>query len=47
MEREESYIGIKLTDKGGEIIVLEVSGEEITSKLWRAPYNEGGQIVSP
>lgn len=42
-----AYISIKLSDKTGEVIVLEVCWEQISSKLWRIPHNKAMASMTP
>jgi hypothetical protein len=46
-EREDSHVGIKLANKAGEVVVLEVVWEEIPSKLRRSPHDKSGFIFTP
>jgi hypothetical protein len=40
-------IGVELPDKAGEIVVLEVIGQQVSSELRRSPYHESGVVFSP
>lgn len=40
-------VGVELPDEAGEIVVLEVVGEEVTGELRRPPDDEGGVVVAP
>jgi hypothetical protein len=42
-----AYIGVELADEAGEIVVLEVIGEEVARELGRAPHHEGGLVLAP
>lgn len=42
-----SHIGIELPNKAGEVVVLEVVGEEIPGKLRGSPNNKGRFIFTP
>lgn len=42
-----THVGIELSDKTREIVVLEVIWEQISSKLRRAPHHKSGTILSP
>lgn len=42
-----TYIGIKLPNEAGEIVVLEVIGKQVAGKLGRAPDHEGGFVLPP
>lgn len=46
-EKEEDYVGVKLPDEAGEIIVLEVLGKKIFSELWWIPYDETVVVRTP
>lgn len=47
-ERErETDIGIKLADEAGEVVVLEIGGEEGASELGRVPDHEAVLGVAP
>lgn len=41
------YIGVELADEAGEVVVLEVVGEEVASELGRAPNDESGVVFAP
>lgn len=42
-----TYIGVELANEAGEVVVLEVVGEEVAGKLGRAPDDEGGVVFAP
>jgi len=42
-----AYIGIKLANKGREVVVLEITREQIASEDGRIPNNEGRSIFVP
>lgn len=45
--KEGNYIGVKLPDEAGEIIVLEVLGKKIFSELWWIPHDETVVVSTP
>lgn len=42
-----TYVGVKLPHKAGEIIVLEILGEQIPGKLRLVPHNEARTRGAP
>ena len=42
-----AYIGVQLSNEAGKVVVLEIFGQEISGKLWWAPYYESATILSP
>lgn len=40
-----TYVSVELANEGGEVIVLEVIGEDVASELRRSPHDEGGDAV--
>lgn len=46
-ERRKSYIGVELTHKTGQIVVLEILGEHILGKLGGFPHHKTGAVVVP
>nr|GMD58645.1 hypothetical protein Iba_chr11fCG7550 [Ipomoea batatas] len=43
----DTYIGVELAHKAGEIIVLEIAGQQILSEFGGFPNDEGGAAVAP
>ena len=41
------YICVELANEAGEVVVLEVVRQEISSKLHRLPHDEGHKLRSP
>jgi hypothetical protein len=35
-----TYIGVELPHKAGEVVVLEVAGQQVPAELWWLPYDE-------
>jgi guanyl-specific ribonuclease Sa len=35
-----THIGVQLPNKAGEVVMLEVKGQQVTCKLGRLPYNK-------
>lgn len=47
-ERDKrTYISVELPDEAREVVVLEVIGKEIASKLRRTPNNKGSIFFTP
>jgi len=46
-EEEWMYISVELADEAGEIVVLEVVGEEIAGELRGTPDDESGVVFAP
>lgn len=46
-ESRETYIGVELANKAREVVVFEVVGEKVSSKLWGPPNNEGSVVLAP
>lgn len=42
-----TYIGVELSNKAGEVVVLEVVREEVAGEFGRSPYDKGGGIFTP
>lgn len=42
-----THISIKLANKAGKVVMLEIVREKITRKLRRAPDDEGGVVFAP
>ena len=36
----QTHVGVQLADEAGEVVVLEVEGQEVTSELGWPPYDE-------
>lgn len=43
----ETDVGVELADEAGEVVVLEVVGEEVTGELRRPPNDKGGVVFTP
>jgi len=43
----ETYVGVELPNKAGEVVVLEVVGKQISGELRRSPHHKGGVVLSP
>lgn len=41
------YIGVKLTDETGKVVVFEVLRKQIPCKFRGSPYNEAGAVFVP
>lgn len=48
MQRErDRYIGVKLTDEAGEVVVFEKGGKKKARKFSRVPNDEGVVVGTP
>lgn len=45
--KSSNYISIELTEKAGEVIVLEILGEQIPGESHGVPDDEGRSVVVP
>ena len=42
-----AYVCVELSNEAGEVVVLEVVGEEVTGELGGTPHHEGGVVFTP
>jgi hypothetical protein len=42
-----AHVGVELAHEAGEVVVLEVLGQQIARELRRAPHDEGRPVVVP
>ena len=42
-----THVGVELPDEAGEVVVLEVLGQQVTGEVERVPHDEAGAAGAP